>query len=66
MNEPDSLNNILQLAGVAVALLLCLIYIVRRITRSRHRKKNCDDCAGCPIADKCHNGGNRSSGCGCG
>ena|GEM_PF-2441403 len=62
MNESASLNDILQLAGVAVALLFCVIYIVRRVSSRRH-SENCDgSCSQCPLSDKCHGKGGS---CGC-
>lgn len=67
MAGSQSLNDILQLAGVAVALILCVAYIVRRVA-SRKRPKGCSsDCSGCPLADKCKNpdGGDKGSSCGC-
>ncbi|MBD5374419.1 MAG: hypothetical protein HDR77_02940 [Bacteroides sp.] len=68
MNGDTSLNEILQAAGVAFALIVCILYIVRRV-----RRKNLDtDCSGCPLAEHCsptHKKGCKktpSGGCGCG
>ncbi len=67
MNEA-SLNDILQGIGVAFALVVCVIYVVRKIRRKGGAPT---DCAGCPLAEHC--AGKKadctrppSSGCGCG
>lgn len=60
----NTLNDILQLAGVAIALVICVIYIVRRIIRRRKRPDGCaKDCDGCPLSSKCNHGSGSSCGC---
>lgn len=65
-----SINDILQCGAVAVLLIYCVLWIIRRI---RHRKANCvcsetdnnekcskrskrsqTDCPDCPLASHCH------------
>lgn len=61
----ESLNDILQLAGVFIALTICVVYVVRKII-NRRKSKSCekDSCGGCPLADSCK--GHHSTGsCGC-
>lgn len=59
-----TLNDILQLAGVAIALAISVIYIVRRIIRRRKRSDGCaKDCDGCPLSSKCNHGSGTSCGC---
>lgn len=67
MNE-TSLNDILQGIGVAFALVVCAIYVVRRL---RRKGGVATDCNGCPLADQCAGKKNDctrnpSGGCGCG
>ncbi|MDE5745390.1 MAG: hypothetical protein K2H84_07015 [Paramuribaculum sp.] len=61
-----TLNDCLQLAGVFVALAICVAYIVRKILRKRKmRECDHDECGGCPLADRCK-GHHNSGSCGCG
>lgn len=55
------LNDVLQIAGVAIALIISAVWVVRRV-RHRHDKKGCADdsgCAGCSLAEHCGKKDNR-------
>ena len=49
-------NDILQMAGVVVALIICVVWIARRM-RSRFAKNDgCGDkesCQGCELSEMC-------------
>lgn len=51
-----STNDVLQLAGVAIVLVMCAVWCVNRIRR-RNQRRDCNDsqttCSGCPLHDKC-------------
>lgn len=51
-----STNDVLQLAGVAIVLVMCAVWCVNRIRR-RSQRRDCNDnqttCSGCPLHDKC-------------
>lgn len=47
-------NDILQWCAVAIALLISLGWVIRRIKRKSSGKGDCeDDCCGCPLSENC-------------
>lgn len=57
------INDILQGAGVILALALCIGWIVRKVFFSKNKKGSCcsdekycnedNGCHGCPLSDNC-------------
>lgn len=47
-----SLNDIIQTGGIILALILCVVWIVRHI-RNNHACKDDNGCAGCQLSEHC-------------
>lgn len=65
----DEINLTLQLVAVAFVIVVCIVYVVRRIVGRRRRPTDAE-CTDCPLAENC---GKKSTcrrkpggGCGCG
>lgn len=51
-----NVNDYVQIGGVALAIVLCAIWIIRRINlRRMAHKKGYDKCSGCELKDMCCN-----------
>lgn len=63
-------NDILQVTGVAVALIICIIWIVKRIRRRYATDDGCgekDSCQGCELSELCSKKKEKKEpGCSCG
>lgn len=50
-----SVNDVVQIGGVILAVVLCVIWVVRRIIIKRRAIKNgADKCCGCELSDMCN------------
>ncbi len=47
-----SLNDIVQIGGVALALILCLLWVIRTVRAKRRNKLN--KCSGCDLSEYCN------------
>lgn len=47
-----SLNDIVQIGGVALALILCLLWVIRTVRAKRRNKLN--KCPGCDLSEYCN------------
>lgn len=58
------INDILQIGAVVVLLIICIVWIIRRIRR--RIAGECDDvpeeCAGCSLAEHCRKKGKPTDG----
>lgn len=50
-----SLNDVVQTGGAILAIVLCVVWVVRRIIlRRKARKSGMDKCCGCELSDVCN------------
>lgn len=50
----EEVNIILQWTGVGIALLICIIYVFRKLKRPKtHVGHDTSACEGCPLLDNC-------------
>ncbi len=60
----DTFNDILQITAVIVLLILCVVWIVRRIRGGSRNdcESDSENCAGCVLSEKCRKNNRKRSG----
>lgn len=48
-------NDVLQYVAIGIILVLCVVWIIKRIKRNGGSHDSCDStCDGCPLSDNCN------------